>query len=143
MVCFLRYVCAASITHRFLIINPPHRSHVWQMSGKAISRPTPWRTVVILCRKCGKKLDGGFGRKRKESLRTVLRETLRAAGRRRDVRICETSCLGLCPKGGVTALNATRPGTIHVIPAGAPPEDAMRTLLGGNAVADGDGIEAA
>jgi predicted metal-binding protein len=113
------------------------------MSGKAISRSTPWRTVVILCRKCGKKLDGGFGRKRKESLRTVLRETLRAAGRRRDVRICETSCLGLCPKGGVTALNATRPGTIHVIPAGAPPEDAMRTLLGGNAVADGDGIEAA
>jgi predicted metal-binding protein len=113
------------------------------MSAKATSRPTPWRTVVVICRKCGKKLDGGFGRKRKESLRSVLRQTLRDAGRRRDVRICETSCLGLCPKGGVTALNATNPGTIHVVPAGSDGAEALRTLLGANAVADGGGIEAA
>jgi predicted metal-binding protein len=112
------------------------------MSSKHASRPTPWRTIVILCRKCGKKLDGGFGHKQKESLRTVLRQTLREAGRRRDVRICETSCLGLCPKGGVTALNATRPGTIHVIQAGAEGSDAMQTLLGDHVIADAGGIEA-
>jgi predicted metal-binding protein len=100
------------------------------MSCDVLSRPTPWRTVVVLCRKCGKKLDGGFGRKRKESLKTVLRETLRQAGLRRQVRIIETSCLGLCPKGGVTALNASRPGTIHVIPAGGGGDQAMQTLLG-------------
>jgi hypothetical protein len=132
-----------TITHRFLIINPRGGSHISNMSGKATSRPTPWRTVFIICRKCGKKLDGGFGRKRKETLRTLLRETLRSAGRRRDVRICETSCLGLCPKGGVTALNATSPGTIHVIPAGADGAEVMRTLLGGDAVANGGGVEAA
>jgi hypothetical protein len=115
--------------HRFLIINPRGRSYVAWMAGKPLSRPTPWRVVVVVCRKCGKKLDGGFGRKRKDSLRTLLRETLRSGDRRRDVRICETSCLGVCPKGGVTALNATRPGTIHVIPAGSEGAEAMRTLL--------------
>jgi hypothetical protein len=140
---FLRSVRAGSITHRFLIINPRWLAHVWWMTGKAVSRPTPWRSVFVLCRKCGKKLDGGFGRKRRESLRTVLREALRGAGRRREVRICETSCFGICPKGGVTALNATRPGMIHVIPTGASGDEAMRTLLGGDAIADDDGVEAA
>lgn len=108
------------------------------MSSKAASRPTPWRTVLIVCRKCGKKLDGGFGRKRKETLRTVLRE-----GRSRDVRILETGCLGVCPKGGVTALNATHPGMIHVIPAGMDRAEAMETLLGGDRVGDGGGVEGA
>jgi predicted metal-binding protein len=109
------------------------------MSEKPVSRPTPWRTVLVVCRKCGKKLDGGFGRKHKETLRTLLREALRQGGRRRDVRICETSCLGLCPKSGVTALNASNPGTIHVIPAGSDGAEAVRTLLGG----DAGGLESA
>jgi predicted metal-binding protein len=113
------------------------------MSDNFSSRPTPWRNVVVLCRKCGKKLDGGFGRKRKESLKTVLRQTLRTAGRRRDIRILETSCMGLCPKGGVTALNATHPGTIHVISVGSEPTDALQTLLGDDVVTDRDGVETA
>ena len=94
------------------------------MSGKAapLSRPTPWRTVIVLCRKCGKKRDGGFGAKRKESLKAELR----AAG-----------CFGLCPKRGVTALNATRPGVIHVIPVGTDGPEALQTLFGG------DGVESA
>jgi predicted metal-binding protein len=115
-----------------------------RMSGKtALSRPTPWRDVIILCRKCGKKLDGGFGPKRKESLKDALRLSLRQAGQKRQVRIMETSCLGICPKGGVTALNATSPGTIHVIPTGVTGEDAMRTLLGNHSIADMDIVEAA
>jgi predicted metal-binding protein len=99
------------------------------MSKAPAARATPWRTVLVICRKCGKKLDGGFGRKRKESLKSVLRQNFRDAGRRRDIRICETACLGVCPKGGVTALNATHPGTIHVIPAGADVAEAIQTLL--------------
>jgi predicted metal-binding protein len=105
------------------------------MSEKAASRSTPWRTVLIVCRKCGKKLDGGFGRKRKESLKNALRQK-----RTRDIRICETSCLGLCPKGGVTALNASRPGTIHVIPAGTDPAGAMQILLGAHGVVGANGV---
>ncbi len=91
------------------------------------SRPTPWRTVILVCRKCGKKLKGGFGPNGKHGLRSELRQALRDAGRR-DVKIIETGCLGLCPKQGVTALNASCPGTIHVISAGTQPEAALRTL---------------
>jgi hypothetical protein len=128
---FPPYGPAITIPHPSLIINPRRGPHIPLMSEKAASRPTPWRTVLIVCRKCGKKLDGGFGRKRKESLKTVLRQN-----RTREIRICETSCLGLCPKGGVTALNATNPGTIHVIPAGTDPAGAMQTLLGGHRMVD-------
>jgi predicted metal-binding protein len=111
-----------------------------------LSRSTPWRDVIILCRKCGKKCDGGFGPKRKETLKTALRQALRETGRRRQVRVMETACLGICPKNGVTALNATHPGTIHVIPAGMDAPAAVRTLLGDHAHGantSGDGVEAA
>jgi predicted metal-binding protein len=130
-------VYASSITHHSLIFNPRHATHMPVMPKQPTSRATPWRVVLIVCRKCGKKLDGGFGRKHKESLKTALRPL-----RQRDVRICEAGCLGVCPKGGVTALNATHPGTIHVIPAGADPADAMQTLLGAHHPIDqGRGIE--
>jgi predicted metal-binding protein len=101
-----------------------------QESPKSQSRPTPWRTVLLLCRKCGKKQKGGFGLKQKEPLRDELRQALRGVGRRRDVRIMEIGCLGICPKRGVTALNATRPETLHVIPAGTEASAALDTLLG-------------
>jgi len=93
------------------------------------SRPTPWKTVILVCRKCGKKLDGGFGPKQRDRLRTELRKALHAAGRRREVKVIETSCFGVCPKRGVTALNASRPGVLHVVPAGASPEQTLRALL--------------
>lgn len=114
------------------------------MSGKSapLSRATPWREIIILCRKCGKKRDGGFGPRRKESLKTTLRQALREAGQRRQVRVMETGCLGICPKHGVTALNATRPDTIHVIPTGTGGADAVRTLLGDRAVAYRGNVEA-
>lgn len=104
---------------------------------------TPWREVVILCRKCGKKLDGGFGPKRKDSLKDSLRVALRDIGQRRQVRVMETACLGVCPKGGVTALNATRPGLVHVIPAHTDGAQALRTLLGDHVVANLGDVEPA
>ena len=115
------------------------------MPGKdaALSRPTPWREVFIICRKCGKKLRGGFGAKGKESLKDVLRQALRDSGQRRQVRIMETSCLGICPKHGVTALNASRPGTIHVIPRGSDGPEAVGTLLGDRRVVDTSVVEGA
>jgi predicted metal-binding protein len=129
-----------------LNFNPRPGSHIQAMSKPqdTLSRPTPWREVVLVCRKCGKKQKGGFGEKRRDALKAHLRQALRAAGRRRDVRVIEISCLGVCPKHGVTALNASRPQTIHVIPAGTDAAVALRRLLGDfDAVADRDGIESA
>ena len=94
-----------------------------------VSRPTPWKTILLLCGKCARKLDGGYGHKRKETLRSVLRAALREAGHGREVRIVETRCLGICPKKAVTAVNASHPGEIFVVPAGMPVEEIMQVLL--------------
>jgi hypothetical protein len=136
-ICFLRALYQ-QLPALFPDYQPARTSHINAMSAKpaALSRPTPWRDVIILCRKCGKKCHGGFGPKRKQSLKDTLRQALRDVGRRRQVRIMETSCLGICPKDGVTALNATSPGTIHVIPAGADGLEVVRTLLGDRPIAD-------
>ncbi len=92
-------------------------------------QPTEWRTILLVCRKCGKKLKGGFGPKQRDDLKSLLRQTLRAQGHRRDVRVIETGCLGVCPKKGVTALNASHPASLHIIPAGTDAAAAVETLL--------------
>jgi predicted metal-binding protein len=74
-------------------------------------------------------MDGGYGTNGKESLRTVLREAFRKQGNRRDVRIIETRCMGICPKKAVTALNASHPGSILTIPKGTAATAAMAELL--------------
>jgi len=84
--------------------------------------PTPWREIVLVCRKCTRRLDGGFGKKHREPLRGELKTALRSAGRRREVRVIEIGCLGLCPKGAVTVAIASRPGELLAIPKGSDPQ---------------------
>ena len=87
-----------------------------------VAAATPWREVVLVCRKCSRKLDGGFGRKGAETLRAVLRVALREAGKRREVRVVEVGCLGLCPRRAVTVLRACQPGEMLAVPEGTAPE---------------------
>jgi predicted metal-binding protein len=94
------------------------------------TRPTPWKTIILLCGKCARKLDGGYGPERNATLRSALRAALKDAGHRRDVRIIETRCMGICPKKAVTAVNAGRPGTIFVVPVGTPPAEALEAIVG-------------
>ena len=81
-------------------------------------RQAPWQDLVLLCRKCGGKLKGGFGDEGRDDLRSALRDGLREAGRRRDFRVVETGCLGICPKGGGVALRGSDPGRILIVPQG-------------------------
>ena len=67
----------------------------------------PWQTIILLCGKCARKLDGGFGPKAKDMLRETLRAELKARGGRREVRIIETRCLGICPKKAVSAISGS------------------------------------
>ena len=92
---------------------------------------TPWRDVVLVCRKCGKKLDNeGFGPSGTDTLPRALKAALRAAGRRRDVRVAETKCLGLCPKRAVAVVLSRRPGEIMAAPAGTPAAAVLGRLDG-------------
>lgn len=65
-----------------------------------------WRNVVLVCRKCSKKLDGGFGPHGDERLAKALRKHLALKkGRKADAGIVEVNCLGVCPKGAVTVVD--------------------------------------
>jgi predicted metal-binding protein len=94
------------------------------------THPTPWQSIILLCGKCARKLDGGYGPEKDATLRSALRMALKDAGHRRDVRIIETRCMGVCPKKAVTAVNASRPGTIFVVPVSTPTVEVLKTIAG-------------
>ncbi len=85
----------------------------------------PWREIAMVCGKCSRKLHGGFGKKGKHDLADVLKDALKAAGRRREMRVIEVNCLGLCPKRAVTAVSSAQPGQVLAVPEGA---DATQVL---------------
>ncbi|NWK95488.1 hypothetical protein DM806_07355 [Sphingobium lactosutens] len=65
-----------------------------------------WQNAVLVCRKCSKKLDGGFGPRGDERLGKALRKHLSLRkGRKAAAGIIEVNCLGVCPKGAVTVVN--------------------------------------
>ena len=99
------------------------------MPDRIASTPTNWDHVVLVCRKCSKKLDGGFGPDGKDSLPRALKTELRQSGRRRSVRVIETKCLGLCPKGAVTVLPGSAPGAMLAVPEATPVADLLARLL--------------
>lgn len=67
-----------------------------------------WQSTVLICRKCSKKLDGGFGENGDKPLAKALRKHLAVKkGRKASVGIVETGCLGICPKGAVTVVNGS------------------------------------
>jgi predicted metal-binding protein len=81
---------------------------------------TEWRQVVLVCRKCSKKLDGGFGPDGDKSLKKALRKYLKAGkGKKAELAVKETDCFDICPKGAVVAVNAAEPKALLIVPAGA------------------------
>ena len=77
--------------------------------------------VIALCRKCGKKLGGGFGTGGKLSLAKALRRELDLPkGKRARVRLVETTCLDLCPKGAVVVIDGARPFETLLVHGGTP-----------------------
>ncbi len=79
----------------------------------------PWDEVILVCRKCSRKLDGGFGAEGRQKLAKALKDELKLAGRRRQVRVTEVGCLSLCPKRAVTVVGSANPGQVWAVPAGA------------------------
>lgn len=86
-----------------------------------------WRHVALVCGKCSRKLDGGFGRDGDERLAKLLRDRA-GRGKRAVAGVVETKCLKLCPKKAVAVIDAARPGEWLVVPAGEP-VDAVVALL--------------
>lgn len=78
-------------------------------------------TLVAICRKCSKKLGGGFGDGGKQSLAKALKHDLDLPKwKRSPVRLVETGCMKLCPKGAVAVATSRDARLVHIIPGGTP-----------------------
>ena len=92
---------------------------------------TDWRDVVLVCRKCQRKLDGeGFGSKGDRPLKKALRKTLKAGkGRKAEVVVMETDCFDVCPKNAVVAVRAGRRSSpMLIVPKGADLTEVRKAL---------------
>jgi predicted metal-binding protein len=81
-----------------------------------------WTEVILVCRKCSKKLEGGFGEDGDEKLAKVLRKSVKAQGggkgRKARVGVIEVGCFDICPKNAVVAIRGSKPGDWVVVPRG-------------------------
>ncbi|TCK31036.1 hypothetical protein EV667_1141 [Ancylobacter aquaticus] len=97
-----------------------------------------WTDVVLVCRKCAKKLDGGFGSDGREALPKALRAAVarREGGkpmkkpRRKGapVAVIEVPCLDICPKNAVIVIPAGTPGVWASVPRGADLDALLATI---------------
>jgi predicted metal-binding protein len=79
-----------------------------------------WQVTVLVCAKCSKKLDGGFGPKRRLPLAKALRKHLGLKkGRKAPLGIVETKCLGVCPFGAVTVVNPAQGQDWFIVRSGS------------------------
>jgi predicted metal-binding protein len=88
-----------------------------------------WSATILVCGKCSKKLGGGFGEKGKAPLAKALRKLGGGKKRKADFGVIETRCLGVCPKGAVTVIDAAHPGKWMLVEEGTP-IDAVAERLG-------------
>ncbi|MFN3435769.1 MAG: (2Fe-2S) ferredoxin domain-containing protein, partial [Sphingomonas sp.] len=84
---------------------------------------------VLVCTKCSKKLDGGFGPKGRQPLGKALRKHLDLKkGRKAAAGVVDVKCLGVCPRGAVTVVNGAASREWLLVPAGADLEELVAAL---------------
>ncbi len=99
------------------------------MSAGVKAHRSKWRESVLVCRKCSKKLRGGFGRKGKRTLPGMLKEVYGdAKGRRAEIGIVEVPCFKLCPKRAVSVALGSKPGVLFEVREGTAVEDILEAL---------------
>ena len=88
-----------------------------------------WQNAVLVCRKCSRKIDGGFGPDGRKPLAKALRKHLGLKkGRKAPVGIIEVGCLGVCPKGAVTVINGSASRDWLLVRPGADLDQLAREL---------------
>ncbi len=79
-----------------------------------------WSSAVLVCAKCSKKLDGGFGPNGKQPLGKALRKHLHLKkGRKAAAGVVDVKCLGVCARGAVTVVNGAASREWLLVPAAA------------------------
>ncbi len=88
-----------------------------------------WTATILVCRKCTKKVGGGFGEKGKTPLAKALRKRAGKDSKRKALYgVIETGCLGVCPRDAVIVVDAAHPGKWTAVREGTPVEDVAERL---------------
>jgi predicted metal-binding protein len=88
-----------------------------------------WQNAVLVCRKCSRKIDGGFGPDGRKPLAKALRKHLGLKkGRKASAGVIEAGCLGVCPKGAVTVVNGSASRDWLLVRPGADLDQLAREL---------------
>ena len=97
-----------------------------------------WAGVLLVCAKCEKKLDGGFGDKGRDDLSALLRDHAGGKGGKARFGVVSTKCLKACPKGAVAVVDTGRPKDWLIVNKGTPVHAVTAEVdwLGGDAAAD-------
>ncbi|KPF71491.1 hypothetical protein IP88_10750 [alpha proteobacterium AAP81b] len=83
--------------------------------------PSAATRLIAICGKCSRKLDGGFGPDGDKPLAKALkRELALPKPKHARLRLIETRCLKLCPKGAVVVADSAAPGSLALVPARTP-----------------------
>jgi predicted metal-binding protein len=92
--------------------------------------PAKWDDVILVCRKCSKKLHGGFGENQDVRLEKLLRRASKnkGKGKKRAVKVLQVSCLDVCPKNAVTVVQGSRPGAFRIVKRGTPEEEILEAF---------------
>ncbi len=88
-----------------------------------------WTATILVCRKCTKKLGGGFGEKGKTPLAKALRKRAgKGSKRKAPYGVIETGCLGVCPRDAVIVVDAAHPGKWTAVREGTPVKEVAERL---------------
>ena len=79
-----------------------------------------WSHALLICGKCSKKLQGGFGPNGDQKLAKALKRRLGTGkGRKGRLGILETGCFDVCPKRAVVLVDSRHPDLWRVVEQGA------------------------
>ena len=91
-----------------------------------------WRDIVLVCRKCSRKLDGGFGPDGHEAFAKALRGSLgelrNAKALRREVAVIVVGGLDVCSKRAIVVVKGSEPETLLKVPEGAEMAEVVERL---------------
>lgn len=88
-----------------------------------------WQGVALVCARCEKKLNGGFGEDGTQSLSKLLRRMVGGGkGGKARFGVVSTKCLKACPKRAVAVVDPMRPRDWLIVDAGTPVEAVAERL---------------
>lgn len=90
------------------------------MSKKSLREiPAKWNDILLVCRKCSKKVGKRFGRDGDQILEKALKAELKTAPGEGRWKVASVACLDICPKNAVCLVQASVPGKVHLVTAEA------------------------